>query len=121
ATVNSQNLVEKIDAVVANAVVGDMPVEIQYSEYKDFGGVKFPMKIRQAMLGHPVLDLAVTDVQPNAAVNIAIPAPVLEAPAPYGRVATQMVADGVWYLTGGTHHSVLIQMQGHPVLRASAR
>ena len=78
ATVNSQNLVEKIDAVVANAVVGDMPVEIQYSEYKDVGGgVKFPMKVRQAMLGHPVLDLTVTDVQPNAAVNIAIPAPVL--------------------------------------------
>jgi glyoxylase-like metal-dependent hydrolase (beta-lactamase superfamily II) len=116
ATVNSQNLVEKIDAVVANAVVGDMPVEIQYSEYKDFGGVKFPMKIRQAMLGHPVLDLTVTDVQPNAAVNIAIPAPVLEAPAPYGRVATQMVADGVWYLTGGTHHSVLIEMKDHLIL-----
>src|SRR5262245_52740853 len=29
ATVNNQNLVEKIDAVVANAVLGDMPVEIQ--------------------------------------------------------------------------------------------
>ena len=28
ATVNSQNLVEKIDAVVPNAVLGDMPVEI---------------------------------------------------------------------------------------------
>jgi glyoxylase-like metal-dependent hydrolase (beta-lactamase superfamily II) len=115
ATVNSQNLVEKIDAVVPNAVLGDMPVEIQYSDYKDFGGVKFPMKIRQAV-GHLTLDLTVTDVQPNAAVDIAIPDPILQMPAPYARVTSQMVADGVWFLSGGTHNSVLIEMKDHLIL-----
>jgi glyoxylase-like metal-dependent hydrolase (beta-lactamase superfamily II) len=116
ATVNSQNLVEKIDAVVPNAVLGDMPVEILYSDYKDFGGLKFPMKIRQTMGGHPALDLTVTDVQPNAAVNIAIPEPILQAAAPYARVTSQMVADGVWYLTGGSHHSVVIEMKDHLIV-----
>jgi glyoxylase-like metal-dependent hydrolase (beta-lactamase superfamily II) len=115
ATVNSQNLVEKIDAVVPNAVLGDMPVEIQYSDYKDFGGVKFPMKIRQAV-GHLTLDLTVTDVQPNAAVDIAIPDPILQMPTPYARVTSQMVADGVWFLSGGTHNSVLIEMKDHLIL-----
>jgi len=115
-TVDSQNLVEKIDAVVPNAVLGDMPVEIRYSDYKDVGGVKFPMKIRQTIGGHPTLDLTVTDVQPNAAVNIPIPDPVLKTPAPYARVTSQMVADGVWYVTGGTHHSVVIEMKDHLIV-----
>jgi glyoxylase-like metal-dependent hydrolase (beta-lactamase superfamily II) len=116
ATVDSQNLVEKIDAVVPNAVLGDMPVEIRYSDYKDFGGVKFPTKIRQVIGGHPALDLTVTDVQPNAAVNITIPDLILQTPAPYARVTSQMVADGVWYVTGGTHHSVVIEMKDHLIV-----
>jgi glyoxylase-like metal-dependent hydrolase (beta-lactamase superfamily II) len=116
ATVNSQNLVEKIDAVVPNAVLGDMPVEILYSDYKDFSGVKFPRKIRQTVGGHPALELTVTDVQPNTAVNIAIPDPILQAATPYARVTSQMVAEGVWYLTGGSHHSVVIEMNDHLIV-----
>jgi glyoxylase-like metal-dependent hydrolase (beta-lactamase superfamily II) len=116
ATVNSQNLVEKVVALVPNAVLGDMRVEINYSDYKDFGGVKFPTKIRQMVDAYPALDLTVTDVQPNAAVNIAIPEPVLQTPNPYARVASQMVADGVWYVTGGTHHSVVIEMKDHLIV-----
>ncbi|PYN73900.1 MAG: MBL fold metallo-hydrolase [Candidatus Rokuibacteriota bacterium] len=116
ATVDAQNMVERIDAVVPNAVLGNMPVEIRYSEYKDFAGVKFPTKIRQTIGGHPALDLTVTDVQPNAAVNITIPDPILKTPHPYARVTTQMVADGVWYVTGGTHHSVVIEMKDHLIV-----
>jgi glyoxylase-like metal-dependent hydrolase (beta-lactamase superfamily II) len=116
ATVDAQNLVERIDAVVPNAVLGDMPVEIRYSEYKEFAGVKFPTRIRQTIGGHPALDLTVTDVQPNVAVDIAVPDPIKQTPAPYGKVATQMVADGVWYITGGSHHSVLIEMKDHVIL-----
>ena len=40
ATVDGQNLIEKVDAVVPNAVLGDLAVEIRYADYKDFGGVK---------------------------------------------------------------------------------
>jgi len=116
ATVDAQNLIERIDAVVPNAVLGDAPVEIRYSEYKDFAGVKFPTRIRQTIGGYPVLDLTVTDVQPNFAVDIAVPDPIKQTPAPYSKVATQMVADGVWYITGGSHHSVLIEMKDHLIL-----
>src|SRR5262249_34942813 len=84
-----------------------------YSDYKDFAGVKFPVKIKQTIGDYPALDLTVTDVQMNAAVNIAIPGPILQASAPYARVASQMVADGVWHLTGGTHHSVVLEMKDH--------
>src|SRR5262245_45173355 len=76
ATLDAQNLVERIDAVVPNAVLGDMPVEIRYSEYKDFAGVKFPARIRQTIGGYPALDLTVTDVQANVAVDVAAPDPI---------------------------------------------
>lgn len=116
ATVDGQNLVEKIDAVAPNAVLGDVAVEVRYSDYKDFAGVKFPTKIRQTIGSYPALDLTVSDVQPNVAVDIPVPDPIRQTPTPYARVTTQMAADGVWYITGGTHHSVLIEMKDHVIL-----
>jgi glyoxylase-like metal-dependent hydrolase (beta-lactamase superfamily II) len=116
AALSEQGLVERVEAVIHNAVLGDVPVEITYADYKDVGGVKFPARIRQAAGGFPTLDLTVTDVKPNVAVDITPPDDVRQAGAPYARVATQMVADGVWYLTGGSHHSVVIEMKDHLVV-----
>ena len=118
ATLDDRSLVEKVEGRVANAVLGDIPVVITYGEYKDFAGVKFPTRIRQTAGGFPSLDVTVTDVQPNAAVAVAVPDTVRRAvPATYySTVATQMVADGVWYLTGGTHHSVVIEMADHVIV-----
>jgi glyoxylase-like metal-dependent hydrolase (beta-lactamase superfamily II) len=116
ATLSDQNLVERVDAVIPNAVVGDLPVEVTYSDYRDFGGVKFPTRIRQSAGGFPTLDLTVTDVKANGPVDIQVPDAVRQATNVYGRVATQMVADGVWYLTGGSHHSVVIEMKDHLIV-----
>ena len=111
ALVGKDGLIEKVNGVVANAVMGDMPVQITYSEYKDFGGVKAPTKITQTAGGHPALDVTITDVHANLVDAIALPAPIRATANPYARVTTQMVADGVWYITGGTHHSVAIEMK----------
>jgi len=116
ASVDGQNLIEKVDAVVPHAVLGDLPVEIRYADYKDFGGVKFPTKIKQTIGGYPALELNVSDVQPNAVVDTSVPDPIRQTPAPYARVTTQMVADGVWFLSGGSHNSVLIEMKDHLIL-----
>jgi glyoxylase-like metal-dependent hydrolase (beta-lactamase superfamily II) len=116
ATVNAQNLVDRIEATVAHAVLGDMPVEVSYADYRDVGGLKFPMKIRQAAGGFPTLELTVSEVRPNVGVDVPVPDTVRHATAPYARVTTQMMADGVWYLTGGTHHSAVIEMKDHVIL-----
>ena len=116
ATLSDQSLVERVDAVIPNAVVGDLPVEITYTDYRDFGGVKFPTRIRQSAGGFPTLDITVTDVKANAPVDIAVPDPVRQASSVYSRVATQMVADGVWFLAGGSHNSVVIEMKDHLVV-----
>jgi glyoxylase-like metal-dependent hydrolase (beta-lactamase superfamily II) len=97
ATVNAQNLVEKVSYLATNEVVGDFPVEIAYTDYADFGGVKFPRHIVQTEDGHPTLDITVDAVKPNAAVAIEVPANVRDAPRPALRVTVDKLADGVWY------------------------
>jgi glyoxylase-like metal-dependent hydrolase (beta-lactamase superfamily II) len=116
ATVNDKNLVSKVEALVANPVVGDIPVQVSYSTYQDFGGVMFPRIIEQSAGGFPSLALTVDSFKPNAPVTIQAPDPVRQATNFYSRVATQMVADGVWYLTGTTHHSVVIEMKDHVIV-----
>jgi glyoxylase-like metal-dependent hydrolase (beta-lactamase superfamily II) len=116
ATLDAANLIERVDATLANSVVGDMPVTVTYADYRDFGGVKFPTKIRQAYAGFPALELTVTDVKANVAADIAVPDNIKQADNPYTRVQSQKAADGVWYLTGGTHHSVVIEMSDHVVV-----
>jgi glyoxylase-like metal-dependent hydrolase (beta-lactamase superfamily II) len=116
ATVDAQNLIERVEAVIPSTVLGDMPIEVTYTDYRDVGGVKVPTRIRQSAGGFPALDLTVTDIRPNAAAEIAVPDDVRQAGSPYARVATQMVADGIWYVTGGSHHSVVIEMKDHLIV-----
>ena len=116
ALVNDQNLIEKVVGVIPSPVLGDLPIEISYADYKDFGGVKFPTKIRQTAGGHPSLELTVTDAQPNFVADVPVPPAVRQTTRPYARVTSQMVADGVWYLTGGSHHSVVIEMKDHVIV-----
>jgi len=116
ATVSEDNLISRVEGLVPNTVTGDISVVIDYWDYRDFGGVKFPTRIRETTAGYPTLDLLVTDVRPNAAVDIQAPDAVRQDPNPYARVSTQKVADGVWYLTGGSHHSVVIEMKDYVVV-----
>src|ERR1043166_4681868 len=118
-TVDLQNLVALVEAVVPHPVLGDLPIEVRYLNYRDFGGVKFPTKIQQFAGGFPILELAVTDVRPNAAVTIEVPDTVRAMPEPYARVTSQMVADGARFLSGGTHNSALIEMKDHLILVGS--
>ena len=110
AFINAAGMVEKIDSVQPHPVTGDTTSTILFSDYKDTGGVKFPMRIQQSMGGYPVLDLMVNDVKPNAPAGIEVPALVtafVERP-----VATK-AAEGVWFLAGGSHNSVAIEMKDH--------
>jgi glyoxylase-like metal-dependent hydrolase (beta-lactamase superfamily II) len=93
--VDRDNLLERVDTWTPNPILGDMLIETTYSDYKDFGGIKFPTRIAQSQGGHPVLEITVSDVKPNASVNINPP----NAP-PATHVEAQKMGDGVWYLAG---------------------
>jgi glyoxylase-like metal-dependent hydrolase (beta-lactamase superfamily II) len=112
--IDDQNMVTKVDSWLPNPVLGDMLVETTFTDYKDFGGVKFPTHILQKEGGWPNLDLTVTDVKaniPNAFLQVA--ANAMGEGVPPVNVVAQKMADGVWFLGGGTHNSVLIEFKDY--------
>ena len=117
-TINDQNLVELTDTWFPNPVYGDMDYEMRYTKYKNFGGIQFPTLLHVHQ-GDPRLNPAhnyyeynVTDVKANVAVTT-MPVPdAVRAAAPMPvKVESRKLADGVWLLAGGTHHSVLVEFK----------
>src|SRR6185295_6192824 len=93
--INDQNLVERVETWIDNAMLGDMLFDATYSGYKDFSGVKFPTKIVQKQGDYPILDLTITDVKPNGVVNIQAPAAQAPAAAAAATVPSEKLGDGV--------------------------
>src|SRR2546428_4858785 len=93
-----------------------MPFEAIYSDYKDTGGVKFPMHIVQKQGGYPIFDLTVSDVKANAAVNIQAPQGRGGAGGGGGAAATQATSeklgDGVYLILGG-YAAIAIDFKDH--------
>jgi glyoxylase-like metal-dependent hydrolase (beta-lactamase superfamily II) len=117
AYINDRHLVERIATVTANPLLGDMPVEAIFSEYKDYSGVKFPTRIVQRQGGQPTLEVAVADVRPNAgAVAPGASTPRGPTPPPAVKTDLEKIADGVWFLTGGAPMSVLVEFLDHLVI-----
>jgi len=126
ATLNSENMIDRVEALVDNPVLGDVLVETSYSDYGELGGaillpsdVLFPARIVQTQGGHPTLDLTITSVNAyNPYIIFPLPENVEKAAAmpPQVNVETEEVADGVWYLTGGSHHSVAVEFDDHVVV-----
>jgi glyoxylase-like metal-dependent hydrolase (beta-lactamase superfamily II) len=111
--INDQNTLEKVETWVDSPFLGDTLLEVSYSGYKDFDGVKFPTRIVKKQGGHPVLDLLTTDVKTNVPVNIQ--APAAQPAATPESVQSEKIADGVYWLKGG-HSSVGIAFKDHVVM-----
>jgi glyoxylase-like metal-dependent hydrolase (beta-lactamase superfamily II) len=110
---NDEYLVERVESRAPDPVLGIVPTVTTYSDYRDFSGIQHPTRIRQSQGGHPVLDVTVKEVQANAKADIALPDAVRSATE---RVTTEKIADGVWFVAGGSHNSVAIEMKDHLVL-----
>jgi len=113
ATLDDKNLIAKIETKIPSPVLGDMAVVTTFSGYKDYNGVKFPSKITQTQGGFMASDLNIKDAKPNAPAEIAVPDAVKDAEVPSPRVDVQLLSDGVWYLTGGTHHSLVVEFKDY--------
>ena len=114
-TINAQNDLASVQTWIDNPILGDTEVLVTYSDYKDFSGVRFPGRILRVQGGHPVLDLTVSGVKTNGVGDIAVPAEASAAPPPITATAEKL-AEGVWYIKGGTHHSVAIDQKDHIVV-----
>jgi hypothetical protein len=95
---------------MANPVLGDMPVDTTYSQYRTFNGMKFPGHIVQTQGGLLTFDLMVSNAEANVQnAGISIPDAV-RVTRPPQRVVSDKMADGVWLLRG-SHNSVLVEFK----------
>src|SRR5262245_9967084 len=63
--IDKQNLVTKVETRVENAVVGDLLVEFDYSNYKSMNGVQVPGRIVQRQAGLETFNADITAATPN--------------------------------------------------------
>jgi len=122
-TFNDQNMLELVHTWIPNPVYGDMLYELRYTNYKDFGGVKFPTTLHihqgdpRLSVAHNSMEITINNVQPNASVTaMAVPDAVQKATAPRERVESQKLADGVWFLGGGSHNSLAVDFRDFAVV-----
>src|SRR5438093_2505185 len=123
ATLNDQNLVQKVSFSGTNEVIGDFVDEITYSDYADFNGVKFPTHVVETQADFPVPDVKINEVKPNLAVIINVPENVPQAAAPPAKPAVnvQKLADGVLYLTAAGVSSWAVEFELRRRRRESQR
>jgi glyoxylase-like metal-dependent hydrolase (beta-lactamase superfamily II) len=119
-TLNQQNFVERVEYLTGNSVVGDVPVIVTYSDYAPFGGIQFPKHIVEKQDGFDTLDITITDVKPNAAVSLPVPASVASAPAPpaapMATIEKVADADGLWSLNSAGTRSLAVEFADHIVM-----
>ena len=101
-------MVEKVETWIDDALFGDLLFDSVNSDYKDFGGVKFPTRIIQNQGGYPIFDLRISDVKPNAPVTIQAAqggggggAAAAAGAAAAGDAPTEKLGDGVYLVSGG--------------------
>jgi len=116
---NNDNLLDRVVTWIPNPVMGDMMVEIRYTDYRDVGGgAKFPFHIHGHQGDHPLIpgghnwiDVQVSDAKVNADAAVAVPDNVRNAPAPQVRVAATKLGEGVWLMGGGSHNSLAVEFK----------
>jgi glyoxylase-like metal-dependent hydrolase (beta-lactamase superfamily II) len=101
--------------------LGDMVVETSFANYAETGGLKLPGRITTKNDKYTVADIQVSANTVNGSTgDLAAPADVKAAAAPAPAapptVTAEEVGKGLWYLTGQSHHSVLVEFADHLVL-----
>lgn len=118
---NATKLPTRVVQMTDSATLGDSPVETSFSEYKAVGGLMMPtrfatkvdrfasadIRIQRHAVNVDIGDLAA----PPDVASATPPAPAQPSPAP-----AQEIAKGIWFVTGTTHHSLLVEFSDHMLL-----
>ena len=91
-----------------------MDIVATYSDYQDFERREVP-EARSVIVqgGSPLWDLERDGVKPNVAFDLPVPENVASATIPPVQTASTQIADGVWHVTGGSHHSVVVEFNDY--------
>jgi glyoxylase-like metal-dependent hydrolase (beta-lactamase superfamily II) len=68
--IDAAGLVQKVEVMISHDFLGDISWNAQFSDWKDWGGVKFPAKIVQRQWTPKIFELKVSNVKVNEQVNL---------------------------------------------------
>jgi len=71
--IDDKGMVERVEAMIDQGMLGDTKWEATFSNYKDFGGVKVPTSIVQRQGGPRIWEMTVADVKVNLPVDMTPP------------------------------------------------
>jgi len=96
----------------------DVTRQTNFSQYEEVGGINLPSELSQTLDEFSVFNLRLTAHNINAAVGDLSAPPEAASAEPISgaspaNVTAEEVADGVWFLAGQSHHSVLIEFSDH--------
>ena len=133
--INNQNVVTKVETQVDHAVVGDLPVEFEYSNYQSMNGVQVPARIVQRQAGMATFEANITAATPNPQ-NLAElltvppapgrgagpggPAPGAPPAAPPAGAPVEKLGDGAFKI-GGNYASLAVDMGDHVLVVESGQ
>ena len=128
ATINSENLLQRIHTWVPDPVLGDANYEHEFSndDYVDLGGgIRFPgtwhhhtgwddnYQAQSINAGHNAFGGDQSDIKANVCPG-AVPVPASIRNASFAEtVSVESLADGVWLLGGSSHNSVAIEFDNY--------
>jgi glyoxylase-like metal-dependent hydrolase (beta-lactamase superfamily II) len=101
-----------------NTNLGDVVLESRFAEYQEVGGLQLPTRLTQRVDDFTTAEYKATKQAIDADTgDLAVPADAAKAaPPPAPTVAVEELAKGIWYLAGGSHHSVLVEFGDHMTL-----
>ncbi|MEO8193638.1 MAG: MBL fold metallo-hydrolase [Gemmatimonadales bacterium] len=110
----------RIERTIYNSVLGDVVLANEFSSWGLVSGGLLPTHIVQRVNGRwPLSDMHLTGAKTNGVIpDLSIPPSVRTAALVFTpvNVTADSVAPGVWFLAGGSHHSVAIEMKDHILL-----
>ena len=104
-----------------NTNLGDVVIESSFADYQESGGLQLPTRLTVKTDDFTTAEYrAIKGTVDADTGDLSAPADAANAPAiagpPPATVAAEEIARGVWYLAGGSHHSVLLEFGDHLTL-----
>lgn len=119
--IGPDNLVRKVETWVEHPLLGDLKVEVAFSNYRDVNGLKYPTTVVQTRAGFPTTDLQILSVKANPAdIRAQLTPPTPQGPPGGGggtgaapTLSSLQLAPGVWRIRNGGNNALAIEFADH--------
>jgi glyoxylase-like metal-dependent hydrolase (beta-lactamase superfamily II) len=110
----------RVSSLANHVNLGDVVISTEFADYQSAGGLELPARLTTKTDDFTTAEVRVTRQTIDGDTgDLAAPAAAASAAAPVPQppnVTVKDVSPGVWLLTGGSHHSALIEFSDHLVL-----